>query len=105
MNRDEIIQKILSMAAGSPLESMFQAMPWWNKWDELSDPGLQKVLETLEWHRSRMEEMVDDAIKTSPEAHTAAYGAVRHADMTKLQRDEAKSDDSSWSSDQLLAQI
>lgn len=104
MNREETIQKILQLAEGSPLKHMFTSMPWWNNWSAISDPGLEKVLETLEWHRSEIESMVKEAISTNPEAHNKAYGMVREADRAKLEQEEAM-DDGAWSSDQLLQQI
>lgn len=104
MDRNATVEKIIQLVTNSPLRTMFEKMPWWGKWDQLSERGLQKVLDTLEWHRSEIEGMVQEAIATSPEAHNTAYGIVRHADMTKLKDEEAK-DDGAWSSDQLLSQI
>lgn len=104
MNRSELIQKILALAANSPLQHMFESMPWWNNWDQLSDPGLQKVLETLEEHRDRAAALVEEAIRTDPAAHDTAYAMVRHDDMTSFQKAEAQ-DQSAGSSDQLLSQI
>lgn len=103
MNREEIIQKVIVLAEKSPMRHMFEQMPWWNNWTQLSDPGLQKVLETLDWHRSEIEEMVTEVITTNPEARQEAYGYVRHAQMVDIQAAEQKEGD--WTSDSLLATI
>ena len=104
MDRNATIQKIITLSANSPLKPMMEHMPWWGKWDQLSDPGLEKVLETIEVHRSEIEAMAREAIATNPDVHNTAYGMVRHNGMNKLLKEEAN-DDSAWSSDQLLSQI
>lgn len=106
MDRKDTIEKILALAAGSPLRHMFEQMPWWNNWDQLSDPGLQKVLETLEWDRSEIEGMVREVVSTNPDARQEAYAYVRHSQMVDIQSEESSdAAQGGWNSDKLLSSI
>ncbi|PIV90215.1 hypothetical protein COW46_05020 [Candidatus Gracilibacteria bacterium CG17_big_fil_post_rev_8_21_14_2_50_48_13] len=106
MDRQATINKILFLVEHSPLAHMFTAMPWWNKWDAISDTGLEKVLATLEAHRARVEEMLAEAIESDPEVHNKAYGLVRQADFQSFEKaEQSESSKDEWSSDQLLQKI